>query len=60
VFTGDQEGYVIAFDARTGKVLWRFQAGGNIIAPPITYSLDGRQYIAIAAGQSMLTFALPK
>jgi len=60
VFTGDQEGYVIAFDGRNGKVLWRFQTGGNIIAPPITYSLEGRQYISIAAGQSMLTFALPK
>jgi len=60
VFTGDAEGYVIAFDARTGKVLWRFQAGGVVIAPPISYALNGRQYIAVAAGQSMLTFALPK
>ena len=47
-------------DAKSGKLLWRFQAGGTIIAPPITYSLDGRQYIAVAAGQAMLTFALPK
>jgi len=60
VFGGDAEGYVIAFDARTGKVLWKFQAGGTIIAPPITYSLDGRQYVAVAAGQTMMTFALPK
>ena len=60
VFTGDAEGYLIAFDARTGKVLWRFQTGGTVIAPPISYSLNGRQYIAVAAGQTMLTFALPK
>jgi len=60
VFTGDAEGYVIAFDARTGKVLWRFQAGGVVIAPPISYALNGRQYIAVAAGQTMLTFALPR
>jgi alcohol dehydrogenase (cytochrome c) len=60
VFTGDAEGYLIAFEARTGKVLWRFQAGGTIIAPPITYSLEGRQYIAVVAGQTMITFALPK
>jgi alcohol dehydrogenase (cytochrome c) len=60
VFAGDAEGYLIAFEARTGKVLWRFQAGGTIIAPPITYSLDGRQYVAVAAGQTMVTFALPK
>jgi alcohol dehydrogenase (cytochrome c) len=60
VFSGDAEGYLIAFDARTGKVLWRFQTGGTIIAPPISYALNGRQYIAVAAGQTMLTFALPK
>jgi alcohol dehydrogenase (cytochrome c) len=60
VFGGDAEGYLIAFDARSGKVLWRFQAGGPIYAPPISYALDGRQYIAVAAGQTMLTFALPK
>jgi alcohol dehydrogenase (cytochrome c) len=60
VFTGDAEGYAIAFDARTGKVLWRFQAGGAINAPPVTYSLDGRQYVAVTAGQTMVTFALPK
>lgn len=60
VFTGDAEGYLIAFDARTGKVLWRFQTGGTVIAPPISYALNGRQYIAVAAGQTMLTFALPK
>jgi alcohol dehydrogenase (cytochrome c) len=60
VFTGDAEGYLIAFDARTGKVLWRFQTGGTVIAPPISYTLNGRQYIAVAAGQTMLTFALPK
>lgn len=60
VFTGDAEGYLIALDAKSGKVLWRFQAGGTIIAPPISYALDGRQYIAVAAGQTMVTFALPK
>jgi len=60
VFAGDAEGYLIAFDAQSGKVLWRFQAGGTIIAPPISYALDGRQYVAVAAGQTMITFALPK
>jgi glucose dehydrogenase len=60
VFTGDAEGYLIAFDARTGKVLWRFQTGAAISGPPISYALDGRQYIAVAAGPTMLTFALPK
>jgi hypothetical protein len=39
-------------------VLWKFQTGGGISAPPISYSLDGKQYIAVAAGGSILTFGL--
>jgi alcohol dehydrogenase (cytochrome c) len=60
VFVGDAEGYLIALDAKTGKPVWRFQTGGTIIAPPISYALNGRQYIAVAAGQTMITFGLPK
>jgi alcohol dehydrogenase (cytochrome c) len=60
VFVGDNEGYLIALDARTGKAVWRFQTGATIIAPPVSYALNGRQYIAVAAGQTILTFALPK
>jgi alcohol dehydrogenase (cytochrome c) len=60
IFVGDAEGYLIALDARTGKAVWRFQTGGTIIAPPISYALNGRQYIAVAAGQTMITFSLPK
>jgi alcohol dehydrogenase (cytochrome c) len=60
VFSGDAEGYLIALDAKTGKPLWRFQTGGTVIAPPISYALNGRQYIAVAAGQTMITFSLPK
>ncbi len=60
VFAGDAEGYLIALDARTGKPVWKFQTGGAIIAPPISYLLNGRQYIAVAAGQTMIAFSLPK
>ncbi len=60
VFVGDGQGYLIAFDAKSGKVLWKFQTGGRIAAPPISYSMRGQQYIALAAGQSILTFALPR
>jgi alcohol dehydrogenase (cytochrome c) len=60
VFTGDREGYVFALDARTGKPLWKFQAGGQVIAPPITYEAGGKQYIAVAAGSSLVAFALPR
>jgi alcohol dehydrogenase (cytochrome c) len=58
VFTGDNFGYLIALDARTGKPVWRFQTGGNVSAPPISYSIDGKQYIAVAAGRTMMTFAV--
>lgn len=60
VFAGDGQGYLIALDSRSGTVLWKFQTGGGISAPPISYALNGRQYIALAAGQSFITFALPR
>ena len=50
VFTGDQLGFAQALDARTGEVLWRFQTGSGINASPITYELDGTQYVAILSG----------
>ena len=58
VFTGDRQGYLIALDDRTGKVRWKFQTGGPIVAPPISYALEGKQYIGVAAGGSILTFTL--
>jgi alcohol dehydrogenase (cytochrome c) len=58
VFTGDPQGYVFALDARTGRPLWKFQAGGNVIAPPISYERSGKQYIVVAAGGSLLAFAV--
>jgi alcohol dehydrogenase (cytochrome c) len=50
VFTGDAEGFFTAYEAPTGKVLWSFQCGSGHHSGPITYSLDGRQYIAVCAG----------
>jgi alcohol dehydrogenase (cytochrome c) len=58
VFTGDAQGYFTALDSRTGKPLWNFQTGGGLGAPAITYNLNGRQQIAIAAGSSIITFQL--
>ena len=58
VFTGDGFGYLIALDARTGKPLWRFQTGGSVAAPPVSYAIDGKQYIAVAAGGNVLAFAV--
>ena len=60
VFTGDLDGYLIALDADTGKHLWHMQTGAAIYAAPITYQLNGKQYIAISAGTTLVTFALPE
>ena len=48
----------MALDAKTGKDLWRFQTGGAIISAPITYLMDGKQVLTIAAGSSLFTFGL--
>lgn len=59
VFAGDREGYLMALDAQTGKPLWKFQAGGTIIAPPVSYWMGGKQYVVVAAGAALMAFALP-
>jgi alcohol dehydrogenase (cytochrome c) len=59
VFTGDNEGYFQAFDASTGKALWRFQTGAPLWgAAAITYMLDGRQWVVTPAGLTLTAFAL--
>jgi alcohol dehydrogenase (cytochrome c) len=50
VFTGEANGHFKAYDAETGAVLWKFQAGAGVNAPPSSYSIDGRQYIVVGAG----------
>jgi alcohol dehydrogenase (cytochrome c) len=50
VFTGDMRGYFMALDARTGATLWQFPTGSGIIGSPITYELDGRQYVVVPSG----------
>ncbi len=52
VFHGDAEGNFRAHDADNGKVLWSYQTGSGIRAAPITYRLDGKQYVAIASGMA--------
>ncbi len=58
LFTGGREGYFYALDARDGQVLWRASLGGQIASGPISYAAGGRQYAAVAAGHSLLAFAL--
>ncbi len=50
VFTGEGNGWFDAFNAKTGHKLWRYNLGAGVNAPPITYTVDGKQYVAVAAG----------
>lgn len=58
VIFGAETGELMAADAQTGKPLWRFQANQTWRASPMTYSFDGKQYIAIAGGSDILAFAI--
>jgi alcohol dehydrogenase (cytochrome c) len=58
LFTGGREGYFQALDARSGALLWKTILGGPIVAGPMTYQAEGKQFIAVAAGHSLFAFAL--
>jgi len=70
VFTGESNGDFIALDAQSGRRLWRFATGAGVNAPPITYRVDGRQFVAVASGghalfnfplgDTVIGFALPE
>lgn len=60
IFAGDQDGYFMAFDAKTGKNLWHINTGNPIVNSPITYLVKGRQYVTMPSGSAVLTFALPE
>ena len=59
VFFGDDSGAFAAVDAATGKPLWHFHTNQHWRASPMTYTTDGKQHVAVAAGGSILSFALP-
>jgi glucose dehydrogenase len=70
VFTGEGDGHLDALDATTGQVLWRHRCPSGANAPPISYEVDGVQYVAVAAGgnplfgyepgRTLVAFALPR
>jgi alcohol dehydrogenase (cytochrome c) len=60
LFASSRDGNIIALDARTGKYLWHYQTGGNHAASPISYAVDGRQYVALTAGSVLFSFTLPE
>jgi alcohol dehydrogenase (cytochrome c) len=69
VFNGEGNGLFRAFDARSGKKLWEYQCGAGVNAPAVSYTVGGKQYVAVAAGgntqldfkrgNSVIVFALP-
>ncbi len=59
VFGGTDEGNFFALDADTGKPLWDLQLGGAVRANPVSFGVDGKQFVAIAAGYSLFVFGLP-
>ena len=50
VFWGTPEGFLKAADATTGKVVWEFQTGSGVVAPPVTWDVDGEQFVAVVSG----------
>jgi len=69
VFNGEANGWFKAFDAKTGKELWKFNCGAGVNAPAVSYMVGGKQYVAVAAGgnnqidakrgNSVFVFAIP-
>ena len=60
VFSGDSDGYLNAFDSATGKELWHFETGAPVWGiAPITYMLDGVQWVVVPSGVTIMAFALP-
>jgi glucose dehydrogenase len=63
------KGLIAAFDSGSGQRLWQYQCDAGVNAPPISYAIDGRQYVAVAAGgnslfgfkagDSLVVFGLP-
>jgi alcohol dehydrogenase (cytochrome c) len=58
LFTGDPSGNLIAFDPAAGKILWHFRMGPALTNGPMTYVLDGQQYVVAGAGEMLYAFGL--
>jgi len=59
IFASSHDGNLIALDAKTGKTLWHFGAGADVAGSPISYSINGKQYVAVSSAQVLYSFALP-
>ncbi len=58
VFFGDDDGQLVGVDARTGKHVWHFNIGEGLLASPISYAVNGKQFVAIASSTSIVSFGL--
>jgi alcohol dehydrogenase (cytochrome c) len=59
LFSGNREGHFFALNAKDGTLLWDRYLGGIVASSPITWSVDGQQYVSIASGHAVFTFGLP-
>ncbi|HXE10824.1 MAG TPA: acido-empty-quinoprotein group A [Bryobacteraceae bacterium] len=60
LFTGDPSGNVVAFNPKDGKILWHAGVGSSVSNGPMTYQLDGQQYVVVGAGENLFAFKLPR
>jgi alcohol dehydrogenase (cytochrome c) len=58
LFTGDNAGHILALDAAKGATLWHTALGANQTNGAITYELDGKQYVVVGAGDTLVAFTL--
>jgi alcohol dehydrogenase (cytochrome c) len=58
LFSGGREGYFYALDARNGELLWKAAVGGAVASGPMSYAVNGKQYVAISAGSALFVYAL--
>jgi alcohol dehydrogenase (cytochrome c) len=58
LFSGEMNGEFVALEAKTGKAVWHFYTGQQITAQPMTYTAQGKQYVAIASASDVISFGL--
>jgi alcohol dehydrogenase (cytochrome c) len=58
VFSGSRDGYFFALDGKNGNLLWKQSLGGQVNSGPMSYMVNNRQYVAVAAGSALFVYAL--
>ena len=58
LFTGGREGYFQAIDARNGQLIWKASLGAQIVSAPVSYMVDGKQYVSVISGNNLVAFGL--